>query len=229
MSFGQVTFNGYKYSSKLVLVPIELIQDSAFDVQGFVAEALGTRLGRIQNTHFTTGDGSSKPNGVVTAASSGVTGATGQTGSVIYNDLVNLIHSVDPAYRVGAEFMLHDSSAAVVETLKDGNGRPLLNSSLAGINGEVKAGEPGRPGYTILGYNVTINNDVATMAANAKSILFGDFSKYVIREVQDLMLVRFGEKYMDSGQIGFVAFSRTDGDLVDAGMHPIKYYANSAT
>ena len=229
MSFGQVTFNGYKYSSKLVLVPIELIQDSAFDVQGFVAEALGTRLGRIQNTHFTTGDGSSKPNGVVTAASSGVTGATGQTGSVIYNDLVNLIHSVDPAYRVGAEFMLHDSSAAVIETLKDGNGRPLLNSSLAGINGEVKAGEPGRPGYTILGYNVTINNDVATMAANAKSILFGDFSKYVIREVQDLMLVRFGEKYMDSGQIGFVAFSRTDGDLVDAGMHPIKYYANSAT
>lgn len=229
MSFGHIQLGAYKYSSKLVLVPIELIQDSAFDVQGFVADALGVRLGRIQNNHFTVGTGSSQPNGVVTAATLGVTGATGQTGTIIYNDAVGLVHSVDPAYRPGAQFMMADSSAAVFEKLVDGNSRPLLNSSFAGISGPVSAGEAGKTTYTILGYPVVINQDVASMAANAKSVLFGDFSKYIIRDVMDLMLVRFGEKYMDYGQIGFVAFMRADGNLQDAGNHPIKYYANSAT
>jgi HK97 family phage major capsid protein len=229
MSFNHVLFNGWKYSSKLVLVPIELLQDSAFDVQAFVAEALGIRLGRIQNNHFTVGTGSSQPTGVVTGATQGVVGATGSTTSISYNNLVDLVHSVDPAYRVGAQFMFHDSVAQYIEKLVDNNGRPLLNSSLAGISGDVKAGQPGVPSYTILGYPVVINNDMATMAANAESALFGDFTRYKIREVMDLMLVRFGETYMASGQIGFLCFMRSDGQLVDAGMHPIKYYQNSAT
>jgi len=230
MSFGRITLGAYKYSSKLVLVPIELIQDSAFDVQGLVANALGIRLGRIQNTHFTTGTGSSQPNGVVTAATSGTTGATGETAKWVYADIPTLIHSVDPAYRIGAKFMLNDASALVTELMVDGNGRPLLNSSFLGISQEVKAGDPTNPlKYSILGYPVVINNDVATMSANAKSVLFGDFSKYIIRQCLDFMLVRFGEKYMDYGQIGFVAFERCDGNLQDAGTHPIKYFANSAT
>lgn len=229
MSFGFIEFNGWKYSSKLVLVPIELIQDSAFDVQGFVAKALGQRVGRIQNTHFTVGTGSSQPNGLVTASTLGVTGATGETAKCTYPDLVNLIHSVDPAYRIGAEFMFNDSTASFLEQLVDGNGRPLLNSSLAGVNEAVRAGEPGVNTYTISGYKTIVNNDVASFAANAKSILFGDFSKYIIRDVMDLMLVRFSETYMASGQIGFLCFMRSDGDLIDAGTHPVRYFANSAT
>jgi len=229
MSFSHITLGAYKFTSGLVLVPIELIQDSAFDVQAFVAQALGTRLGRSQNTYFTAGTGASQPTGVLTAAALGVTGATGETAKWVYNDIVNLTHSVDPAYRAGAQFMLHDSTAAVTEQMLDGNGRPLLNSSFIGINNEVKAGEPGKATYTILGYPVVINNDMPTMAANAKSALFGDFTRFLIRDVMDLMLVRFGEKYMDYGQIGFAAFSRSDSNLQDAGTHPIKYFANSAT
>jgi HK97 family phage major capsid protein len=229
MSFGRVTFNAYKLSSKLVLVPFELIQDSAFDITAKVASLLGERLGRSENTAFTTGGGSTLPTGVVTAATLGITGATGQTTSVQYNDLVNIEHSVDPAYRVGAQFMFHDQTAAFIETLKDGNGRPLLASSLVGINGDISAGKPGITKYTIKGYEVVINNDMPVMAANAKSLLFGDFSKYVIRDVLDMMLIRFGEKFMDQGQIGFLCYARNDGNLVDAGSHPIKWYANSAT
>ena len=67
------------------------------------------------------------------------------------------------------------------------------------------------------------------MAANAKSVLFGDFNRYIIRDVMDLMLVRFGELYMGSGQIGFTAFARADANLQDAGMHPVRWFANSAT
>lgn len=230
IGFGRIILKAYKYSSKLVFVPIELMQDSAFDVQGLVAKALGERLGRIQNTHFTTGDGTNKPTGLITQAALGVTGTTGQTGKWIYDDIVNLIHSVDPAYRIGAKFMMHDSSAAVTELMKDGNGRPLLNSSFAGIGQAVSGGDANNPlKYTILGYPVVINNDMATMAANAKSVAFGDFSKVIVRQVLDFMLVRFGEKFMDQGQIGFLAFERADSNVQDAGTNPLKYYKNSAT
>jgi HK97 family phage major capsid protein len=219
-SFGQVNLNAYKYSSKIVLVPIELLQDSAFDLNAFVARKLAERIGRIWNTHFTVGTGSGQPNGVVTAATSGKVGTTGQTTSVIYDDLVDLFHSVDPAHRAskGCRFMLNDASLKVIKKIKDSQGRPLWQAGLAG----------GTPDM-ILDKPYTINQDVATMAANAKSILFGDFSKYKIRRVMDTTVLRLTERYAEFGQVGFIAFSRADGNLIDAGSHPVTYYANSAT
>ena len=145
-------------------------------------------------------------------------GQVGQTTSVIYEDLVDLEHSVDPAYRAEAEFMFHDDTLKVLKKLKDADGRPLWLPGVA-------VREPD----TILGYNYVINQDMPIMAANAKSILFGDFSKYMIRDVMDLMLLRLVERYADFAQVGFIAFSRHDGDLLDAGTNPIKHYANSAT
>jgi HK97 family phage major capsid protein len=82
---------------------------------------------------------------------------------------------------------------------------------------------------TLLGYPLVINQDVASMAANAKSILFGDFSKYKVRRVLDIMVLRLVERYADFGQVGFLCFSRYDGNLIDAGTHPIQFYQNSAT
>lgn len=228
MVFGVVNLGAYKYSSKIVLVPIELLQDSAFDIGAFIARKLGQRIGRIHNTHFTTGDGSGKPKGIIAAATVGITGATGKTLTVGLADLINLIHKVDPAYRAGAQFMYADTTAAILENMVDGNGRPLLNSSLSGIAAEVAGGSVNQKKY-LLGYEVVINNDVAAMAANAKSIAFGDMSTYFVRDVMDVQLVRFQEKYMDSGQVGFLAFARADGNQIDAGMHPIQLYVNSAT
>lgn len=219
-TFGQIVFKAYKYSSKLVKVSVELLQDSAFDLNAYLATALGTRIGRITNTHFTTGTGTAQPQGVVTASSVGKTGTTGQTTSIIFDDLVDLEHSVDPAYRrsPGTRFMMHDSSLKVIKKLVDSQNRPLWLPGIA-----VK--EPD----TILSYPYVINQDVATMAANAKSVLFGDFSKYMIRNVAGLAVLRLSERFADSHQIGFLAFSRADGRTLDAGTDPIKHYANSAT
>jgi len=219
ITFGQVTFNSYKYSSKQILVPVELMQDSAFDINNLVADVLGERLGRILNTHFTTGDASSKPNGIVTAAGTGKTGATGQTGSVIFDDIVDLVYSVDKAYRIGAKFMMNDASIKILRKLKDGNGLPIWTA------GGATAGEPD----TLLGYPVVPNNDMATMAANAKSILFGQIKKYKVRRVKDITLLRLNERYADAHQVGFLAFARFDGQLLDAGADPVKLYVNSAT
>jgi HK97 family phage major capsid protein len=219
IAFGQVTFNSYKYSSKQVLVPVELMQDSAFDINGLVADVLGERLGRILNTHFTTGDASSKPNGIVTAAGTGKTGATGQTTSVIFDDIVDLVYSVDKAYRIGAKFMMNDSTIKALRKLKDGNGLPIWTA------GGPTAGEPD----TLLGYPVVPNNDMAALGTSNKSILFGQIKKYKIRRVKDITLLRLNERYADAHQVGFLAFARFDGNLLDAGTDPVKLYVNSAT
>jgi HK97 family phage major capsid protein len=216
--FSQVNLGAYKFTSDIILVPIELMQDSAFDLESWIRKEFADRIGRIQNTYFTTGNGTTQPQGVVTGASLGKTGTAGQTTSIIFDDLVDLIHSVDPAYRRKSRFMFHDQTLKALKKMKDSQGRPLYLPGLA-LN------EPD----TINGYNYTINQDMPQMAVSAKSVLFGDFSNFFIRDVMDIQVTRFGEKYMDAAQIGFVAFARADSKLVNAGTNPIAYYANSAT
>jgi HK97 family phage major capsid protein len=218
------TLGARKYSSKTVAVPFELLQDSVIDVEAFVRNRLVTRLGRITNKHFTIGTGTGQPRGIVTAATSGKVGATGQTLTVTYDDLVDLQHSVDPAYRDQgqARFMMNDASLRNVRKIKDTTGRPIF------VPGYDVADRGGAPDM-LLGSPVTVNQDVAVMAANARSILFGDFSFYKIRDVMDVTLFRFTDSaYARKGQVGFLAWMRADGNFVDVG-GAVKFYQNSAT
>jgi HK97 family phage major capsid protein len=219
--FSQFTLSAYMYHSKPVIVPVQLMDDTEIPLQSLIAGWLATRLARIWNTHFTNGTGTGQPLGVVTASGVGKVGTTGQTLSVIYDDLVDLQHSVDRAYRQNGMFMMSDAAWKVVRKLKDTTGRPLINQQDQAITDGFIPQLLGRP--------VIINDDVPVMAANAKSILFGDFSKYIARFVKDLVLFPFRERYMDNLQLGWVAYQRADGKLRDAGSTPIKYYQNSAT
>lgn len=224
--FGNTTLDVFKYSSKKIALPFELVQDSFIDIEAYVQELLAMRLGRITNLHQTTGDGSGKPFGIVPRAAVGKTGATGQTVTITYDDFIDLEHSVDPAYRgqPGVGYMMHDSSVKVVRKIKDGNNRPIFvpgYESDAMING----GAPDR----LMGRPIYINQDMPVMTANAKSIAFGQLSKYVIRDVMDLTLFRMTDSaFTLLGQIGFVAFMRSGGNLIDAG-GAVKTYQNSAT
>lgn len=216
--FTEAGIDAYMYTSKLVRVSYQLLQDSAFDLDAFLRRKLAERIARILNQHFTTGTGSSQPDGVATSPTVGKTGTTGQTTSVTYADLVDLIHSIDPAYRNDrSRFMLKDATLASIRKLLDGNNIPLWQPSL-------QAGVPD----TILGYPVTVNQDMPTMAANAYPILFGDFQEYyLIRRVRDIQLLRLEERYADYLQVGFLAFARYDGTKVN--MNAVKAYRNSAT
>lgn len=219
LAFGQLVLEAYKYSSKIILVPVELLQDASVDIGDVVGSALGERIGRITNRHFTVGTGAGQPNGIVTASTLGKEGTTGQTTSVIYADLVDLEHSVDPDYRTEARWMFADSTLKALKkiTIGSSDSRPLWASGIA-------VREPD----TILGYPYTINQAMPAMAASQKSILFGQLSKYKIRDVRDVTLLRLDERYADYHQVAFLAFSRHDGDLLDAGTHPVKHYANPA-
>jgi HK97 family phage major capsid protein len=149
-------------------------------------------------------------------------GTTGQTLTVIADDLIDLIHSVDPAYRENGvcSFMMNDASLKVIRKLKDTTGRPIFMPGYDGLSGPMAD--------SVLGHSVTINQDVAVMAANAKSILFGDFSNYYVRDVMGATLFRFDDSaYIKLGQIGFLMWMRSGGNLLDA--NAIKYYQNSAS
>ena len=213
VTFGQVTLNAYKYTSKFVKVSFELLQDSAFDIGAFLGRALGTRLGRIENTHFTTGTGTGQPNGVVTASSAGKTAASAT--AITYAEVIDLEHSVDPAYRLGGEFMFNDSTLAALKKLTVGSSdaRPLWAPGMA-------VGQPN----TIDGVPYVINQDMASITNSAKVMLFGDFSQYYIRDVGSLRIKRLDERYAEFDQVAFVALMRVDADLIDAGTDPIKHY-----
>jgi HK97 family phage major capsid protein len=227
-TFGQVTFNAYIFTSDSVLVPLALMQDSYFNLDAYIAKALGTRLGRSLNQYCTTGSGSAQPDGIQTAviAQGNTTqGTTGETTSIIYADLVNTLHLVDPAYRQAptCKWMFADSTLKVLRKLVDGESRPLWQP---GITAGFGNGFP----ETILDKPYVINQDMPAMGVSAYPILFGDMSKYKVRRVAGgTTVMRLVERYADYLQVGFLGFLRADGQLIDAGTHPIAAFQNSAS
>lgn len=218
VTFGEVVFNAYKYGSDIVRVPYEAMQDYAFNIEEILRDLFADRLGRAVNTAWTTADGSSKPRGVVTAASSGVPAAA--VAAITRPEIVDLIHSVDPAYRVGPKvgFMFNDSTLAAIKKLALGTGdaRPLWQPSMT-------VGAPDR----LEGYPYWINQSVADLAASSKSVLFGNFDKYKMRIVGDVRFNQSEHLYFDFDQTAFVAWMRIDGDLIAA--NAIKYITQAAS
>lgn len=219
VTFGQANLDAYMYTSKLVRVSLQLLNDNAFDLESWLARTLGARIGRIQNRHFTVGTGTGEPDGIVTSAAVGKQGAVGSTLTVSYDDLIDLIDSIDPAYveAGNARFMMSQAARKAIRKLKDSQNRPLWEPS-------VQAGVPDQ----LLGYGLTLNNYVPAPAASAKSILFGDIREaYVIRDVSDFALMRLAERYADFLQVGFIGFQRSDGTLQNTAA--VKTYQHSAT
>jgi len=208
--FGVKSLNAYKVSSDLVKIPFELLQDSAFDLGSLLGRLLGERIARNASALYTTGSGSSTVNGVVTASAAGVTAAGAS--AITSDELVDLFHSVGRAYRRNGTWMLNDSTAKYVRKLKDGDSNYLWQPSLS----------MGLPD-TLFGAPVITNDDMAEIATGNKTVLFGDFSRYYIRDAGAVRLIRLNERFADNDQIGWVAILRTDGELANAGTNPIKH------
>lgn len=210
-TFGATVFGAHKFSSKMVKVPSELMEDSAFEMSSYLGEILGERLGRVQERLFTVGTGNGQPQGIVTASKLGKTTASGT--AIAADEIIDLIHSVDPAYRRDPSFglMMHDLILAVVRKLKDGQGRYLFE--------EGQNGAPDR----IKGARVNINQNMAsTLATGNRTMLAGAFRKFKIRDVGVLRMKRLEERYAELDQLAFIGFMRSDSKLLDAGTGPVK-------
>ena len=232
--FGQTTFNAFIGSSDLILIPLALLQDSYFDIDGMVSRLLGIRMGRLYNWKCTLGTGTNEPTGIVLAAvASGniLTLSAGSTASVAYNNLIDLEHSVDPAYRENdtSRFMFSDTMLKLLKKLVDSNNRPLWQP---GLTASFQHGAAVMTGSKpkILEHEYVINNDMAIPSASAYSGLFGDMDTFKVRQVTGgTTVLRLVERYADYMQIGFIAFQRFDSNLVDAGTHPIAVLQQSSS
>lgn len=204
VTFGEKKLNAYIFDTGMVRIPIELLEDSAFAIEPLMTDLFGERLGRLANLELTTGSGSSRPQGIVPAAAVGVTAAG--TAAITSDELIDLQHSVDPAYRMSprCRWMFNDSTLATIRKLKDGDGNYLWQM------GDVRAGEPS----TLLGKPYSVNQAMANIGAAAKPILFGDLSRYVVRKVMGFQVMTLRERYAENFQIGMVGFKRFDGELL---------------
>jgi HK97 family phage major capsid protein len=200
--FTKMTLGAFAYNTEWVQISMELLQDSAVNIEAFIGELLGERLARRVNTELTTGDGTGDPLGIVAASAAGKTAAA--AAAITGDELIDLVHSVDPAYRSSPKtrFMFNDGTLAAIRKLKDGDGNYLWQM------GDVTKGEPGR----LLGHAYSVNQAMASIAASAKAVIFGDFSKYYVRKVGAPIVGVRREYYFPN--IGLAGVVRLDGDLI---------------
>lgn len=208
-SFGSVTLKAYTYRTPIVPVSQELLQDSAFNLDALLSTLLAESFSRGINADLTTGTGTGKPTGIVTAAVD--SGAKPAAAAITLDNIIDLIKSVNSAYARNGKFMFNRNTLWELARIKDQNGRYIWQDS-------ARDGSPA----TLFGKQYIINDDVADIGAGNASVLFGDFSKYKIRMVQNFRVVRLNELLAEYLSIGLFGFARVDGNLLDAGTNPVK-------
>ena len=202
-TFGQVTIGAYKLGTT-IKVSEELLNDSVFDLENYIAREFARRIGAKEEEAFFTGDGSGKPLGVLAdkgGAEIGVNAASATT--ITADELLDLYHSLLSPYRKKAVWVVNDSTIKAIRKLKDNNGQYLWQPGLI-------ANAPD----TILGRPVKTSAFMPSIAAGAKSIIFGDFNYYWIADRQGRTFKRLNELYATTGQVGFLASQRVDGRLI---------------
>ena len=202
-SFAQVSIGAYKLGT-MIKVSEELLNDSVFDLESYIAREFARRIGTKEEEAFFTGDGTGKPLGILAASGGAETGVTAASATAVTADeLMDLFYSLKSPYRKNAVWILNDSTIKAIRKLKDNNGQYLWQPSLV-------AGTPD----TILGRPVKTSAYMPAIAAGAKTIAFGDFSYYWIADRQGRSFKRLNELYAANGQVGFLGSQRVDGKMI---------------
>lgn len=206
--FGIADLGAKKLSSKIIRVSNELLQDSAIDMEAYLARRISERIGRGEARYLIRGTGAGtpqQPKGLV-ASVSGTTSTASATGFT-WKEMNTLLHSIDPAYRNGPKFRwaFNDKTLQKIEEMEDGQGRPLWLPNIVG----------GTPA-TVLNVPYVIDQEIEDIAAGKKFLFAGDFNRFIIRRVNYMVLKRLVERYAEFDQTGFLAFHRFDCVLEDA-------------
>ena len=202
-AFGQVSIGAYKLAT-IIKVSEELINDSVFNLEQYIAKEFGRRIGVKEEEAFFIGDGTGKPTGIFNATGGAGVGVTTASASAItIDEIMDLFYSLKSPYRKNAVFVTNDATVKSIRKLKDGNGQYLWQPS-------VTAGQPD----TILNRPLKTSVYVPGIAAAAKTIAFGDFSYYWVADRQGRVFQRLNELYAATGQVGFKATQRVDGKLI---------------
>ena len=202
-AFSQVSIGAYKLGT-MIKVSEELINDSVFDLEAYIAREFARRIGNKEEEAFFTGDGKGKPLGVLAATGGAEVGVTAAAAAAFTADeIFDLFYSLKAPYRKNAVFVMNDASVKALRKLKDSNGQYLWQPSLTAATPDTLMG---RPVYT--------SAFMPAMAAGAKAVLFGDLSYYWVADRQGRSFRRLGELFAPTGQVGFLATQRVDGKLI---------------
>jgi HK97 family phage major capsid protein len=201
-TYSSITLQAYKYAF-LVPVARELIDDAGVDIAEVLARQAGNAIGYAVNAALTTGDGNAKPNGLFTAAGTGVSG-TIAGGLFTADQLIDLVYSVDGAVRrlQGTGFMMSPSAIRNARKLKDNDGQYLFQPALTAATPD-----------TLLGFPVFENPAVAAVGSAAASVGFGYLPSYKVRLAGGLRVDR-SDDYKFANDLSVFRFMiRVDGDL----------------
>lgn len=202
-AFSQVSIGAYKLAT-MIKVSEELLNDSVFNLESYIAKEFARRIGSKEEEAFFIGDGIGKPTGIFNETGGGELGITAASQTAItVDEIMDLFYSLKSPYRKKAVFTMNDATVKLIRKLKDGNGQYLWQPSLT-------AGEPD----TILNRPVKTSVYVPTAKAGAKPIAFGDFSYYWVADRQGRSFQRLNELFAATGQVGFKATQRVDGKLI---------------
>ena len=201
-TFGQISIGAHKVAT-MIKVSDELLQDSVFNLESYIATEFARRIGAAEEEAFITGNGTGKPTGLLHATNGAGTGVTTTGNTPTADEIFDLVHSIKSVYRRKAVFLLNDSTLKAIRKLKDGQGQYLWQPGL-------KEGQPDM----LLNYRIATSPFMPEIAAGNKVILFGDFKSYWIADRQGRSFQRLNELYAATGQVGFRATQRVDGRLV---------------
>jgi len=215
-TFGSVTLKCYTYRTPIIPVSLELLQDSAFNLDELLSRLLAESFGRGLNEHLTTGSGTDEPKGIVTSAVD--CGTSAGASAITLDNIIDLVKSVDANYAKVGKFMFNHNTLWELAKIKDTTGRYIWQDS-------PREGTPA----TLFGKSYILNDDVADIGAGNASVLFGDFSKYKIRIVKSFKVIRLNELLAEYLSIGLFGFARADGVLLDAGTNPVKKLVHSGS
>jgi len=202
-AFGQVSIGAYKLAT-MIKVSEELLNDSVFNLESYIAKEFARRIGAKEEEAFFIGDGTGKPTGIFNATGGAILGVTAASLTAItLDEIMDLFYSLKSPYRKNAVFTMNDSTVKAIRKLKDGNGQYIWQPSIT-------AGQPD----TILNRPVKTSAYVPILGAAAKIIAFGDFGYYWVADRQGRAFKRLNELYAATGQVGFMATQRVDGKLI---------------
>lgn len=204
--FDEKQLESYAFDTEWIRVSLQLATDSPFAMETLIGELLGERLGRKANRALTVGTGTNQPHGIMTASGEGKVAASAT--AITWDEIIDLEHSVDPAYRASprCRYMFNDKTLQAVRKLKDGDGNYLWQK------GDVQAGTPAM----FNGRAYSINQAIDEMAADKRVMLFGDLSKYFVRKVGAPLIGAISDKDFWPG-FGVAGYIRFDGEIADAG------------
>ena len=202
-AFGQTSIGAFKLGT-FIKVSDELLNDSVFDLQGYITTEFARRIGHKEEEAFFVGDADGKPTGIFHATGGAQVGVTAAASAAItVDEVLDLFYSLKSPYRKKAVFVMNDTTVKAIRKLKDGQGQYLWQPALT-------ANTPD----SILNRPVHTSAYVPTIAAGAKSIAFGDFGYYWIADRQGRSFKRLNELFATTGQVGFMATQRVDGKLI---------------